>query len=37
MFLAREKSLYLALNMMKWQDQTFTGYFWAPTLEEGAI
>ena len=37
MFLAREKALYQALNMMKWQDQTFIGYFWAPTLEEQKI
>ena len=37
MFLAREKSLYLTLNMMKWQDQTFTGFFWAPINEEQAV
>lgn len=33
MFLAKEKALYQTFNMMKWQAQTFTGYFWAPVDE----
>ena len=37
MFLAKEKLLYRTLNMMKWQAQTFTGYFWAPLDEENYI
>jgi hypothetical protein len=34
MFLAREKSLYLTLNMMKWSQSSFTGFFWAPKYEQ---
>ena len=34
MFLAKEKALYQTLNMMKWQNQTFIGYFWAPNEQE---
>mmetsp|Transcript_13732 Transcript_13732/g.23419 ORF Transcript_13732/g.23419 Transcript_13732/m.23419 type:complete len:236 (+) Transcript_13732:376-1083(+) len=30
MFLAKEKALYKTLNMMKMQNQSFIGYFWAP-------
>jgi hypothetical protein len=30
MFLAKEKALYQTLNMMKMQNTTFIGYFWAP-------
>lgn len=37
MFLAKEKALYQTLNMMKWQAQTFTGYFWAPVDEQNFI
>ena len=37
MFLAKEKVLYQTLNMMKWQAQTFTGYFWAPVDEQNYI
>lgn len=33
MFLSKERALYQTLNMMKWQAQTFTGYFWAPVDE----
>ena len=37
MFLAKEKALYLNLNMMKWQNQCFIGYFWAPLEYENQI
>lgn len=37
MFLAREKALYQTLNMMKWQNQCFIGYFWAPLEKENEI
>lgn len=37
MFLAKERALYQTLNMMKWQAQTFTGYFWAPVDEQNYI
>jgi len=37
MFLAKEKALYLNLNMMKWQNQCFIGYFWAPIEYENKI
>jgi len=30
MFIAKEKALYQTLNMMKWQNASFIGYFWAP-------
>lgn len=30
MFLAKEKALYSTMNMMKMQNTTFFGYFWAP-------
>jgi len=30
MFLAQEKNLYQNLNMMKEQNQSMIGYFWAP-------
>jgi len=30
MFLAKEKALYRALNMMRLSNQTLIGYFWAP-------
>lgn len=30
MFLAKEKALYQTLNLMKWQDSIFIGFFWAP-------
>lgn len=30
MFLAKEKAMYQTLNMMKMQNATFIGYFWAP-------
>jgi hypothetical protein len=33
MFLAKEKALYQTLNMMKWQANSFIGYFWAPLDE----
>lgn len=34
MFLAKEKALYTTLNMMKMQNTTFIGYFWAPADQE---
>lgn len=37
MFLAKEKALYLTLNQMKWLNQNFIGYFWAPTELENVI
>lgn len=37
MFLAKEKALYQTLNMMKWQNQSFIGYFWAPLEKENEI
>lgn len=37
MFLAKEKALYLNLNMMKWHNQCFIGYFWAPLEYENKI
>lgn len=37
MFLAKEKALYLNLNMMKWQNQCFIGYFWGPNEYENKI
>jgi len=37
MFMAKEKALYKTLNMMKWQNQSFIGYFWAPVEQENAI
>jgi vacuolar-type H+-ATPase subunit I/STV1 len=37
MFLAKEKALYKTLNQMKWQNQSFIGYFWAPIEQENTI
>jgi len=37
MFLAKEKALFQTLNMMKMQNTTFIGYFWAPAEEERNI
>ena len=37
MFLAKEKALYSTLNMMKMQNTTFVGYFWAPADQETNI
>jgi V-type H+-transporting ATPase subunit a len=37
MFIAKEKALYKTLNMMKWQNQSFIGYFWAPVEQENTI
>jgi vacuolar-type H+-ATPase subunit I/STV1 len=37
MFLAKEKALYQTLNQMKWQNQSFIGYFWAPLEKENDI
>jgi V-type H+-transporting ATPase subunit a len=37
MFLAKEKALYRTLNQMKWQNQSFIGYFWAPIDQENTI
>lgn len=37
MFLAKEKALYMTLNLMKWQNQSFVGYFWAPLELENII
>lgn len=37
MFLAKEKALYQTLNMMKMQNATFIGYFWAPAEQEQEI
>jgi V-type H+-transporting ATPase subunit a len=37
MFLAKEKALYRTLNMMKVQNQSFIGYFWAPIERENEI
>lgn len=37
MFLAKEKALYQTLNLMKAQNQSFIGYFWAPQQEQDKI
>ena len=37
MFLAKEKALYKTLNQMKWQNQSFIGYFWAPIEQENLV
>jgi len=37
MFLAKEKALYSTLNMMKMQNTTFFGYFWAPADLETSL
>lgn len=37
MFIAKEKALYQTLNMMKWQNTSFVGYFWAPHEQEEKI
>lgn len=37
MFLAKEKAMYQTLNMMKMQNTTFIGYFWAPADQESEI
>lgn len=29
-FVAKEKSIYVALNMMKLRDSTYIGFIWAP-------
>ena len=37
MFLAKEKALYMTLNQMKQQQNTFLGYFWAAAQYESDI
>lgn len=37
MFLAKEKALSLIKNMVKWQDSTFIGFFWAPVEDQNLI
>ena len=37
MFLAKEKALYQTLNLMKSQNQSFIGYFWAPHQDQDTI
>ena len=37
MFIAKEKALYKTLNQMKWHNQSFIGYFWAPKELEHKI
>ena len=37
MFLAKEKAMYQTLNMMKMQNATFIGYFWAPAEQEHEV
>jgi V-type H+-transporting ATPase subunit a len=37
MFLAKEKALYKNLNNLKQENQTFIGFFWAPTEKEQEI
>lgn len=37
MFLAKEKALYKTLNQMKWQNQSFIGYFWGPIEQENLV
>ena len=36
-FVAKEKALYFALNNMRLIQQTYTGFFWAPTELEMTI
>ena len=37
MFLAKERAMYTQLNKMQWQNQTFTGFFWAPEEDQEFI
>jgi len=37
MFLAKEKALYETLCMMRPQNQSYVGYFWAPVQKESEI
>ena len=34
MFLAKEKALYMNLNMTRPSNNAFIGYFWAPVEQE---
>lgn len=36
-FIAKEKSIYNALNMMRAGQQTYIGYFWVPTYKIAKI
>ena len=36
-YVAKEKSLYHALNQFKQGQSVFIGYFWAPTFEKEEI
>lgn len=36
-FVAKEKSIYVALNMMKLRDTTYIAFLWAPVALEAAI
>jgi hypothetical protein len=32
MFVAKEKAIYTALNMMKSREKTYIGFLWVPTV-----
>lgn len=36
-FVAKERSLYFAMNMMKQTQSTYIGYFWSPCKQEHII
>ena len=37
MFIARQKLLYVNLNMLRQQQHVLIGYFWAPLLQQNVI
>ena len=37
MFVAKEKAIYTALNMMKSREKTYIGFIWCPVAEERLI
>lgn len=37
MFVAKEKAIYTALNMMKSREKTYIGFIWCPVAEERPI
>jgi pyrrolidone-carboxylate peptidase len=37
MFVAKEKAIYAALNMMKSREKTYIGFIWVPALKENAL
>jgi hypothetical protein len=37
MFVAKEKAIYTALNMMKSRDKTYIGFIWVPVALADAV